>query len=162
MKIELTKSQRLFGYGLFAIVILLALTTFFIKQPKQSTNKPIYTENVNGLQVEVFNVKLTTDEDDGKVIVNIPVTLTNKSDHAFVFSVPHFYYNKTSYVLTLFALDEGDVGGKIKRDETKSGTITVKLKTRDKSKIKTIQPTISIYDMKNEKTTEFEPNISVK
>jgi hypothetical protein len=129
---------------------------------KPTEPKPVFAENVGDLKIEIFDVKLTEDEDDGKIIVNIPVTLTNKSDHAFVFSVPHFDYNETNYVFTMFALDEGDVGGKIKRGDTKRDTITVKLDTRDKTEVKTIQPTFSIYDMKTEKRTEFKPDITVQ
>lgn len=158
MKIELTKSQRLLGYGL--LVILIFLSAYIIE--KKSTPEPIFTEEVNGLTIEVSEVTLTEDEDTGKIIVNIPVTLTNNADHAFLFSVPHFDYNETEYVFTLTALDEGDVGGKIARGETKSDTITVELDTRDEAEVKTIQPTFSIYDMKTEKTTEFKPNITVQ
>jgi hypothetical protein len=159
VKVKLTKEQQVFIYGSFAFAILL-LTTLFVKEHRMS--EPIFTEEVNGLTIEVFDVTLTEDEDTGKVIVNIPVTLTNESDHAFLFSVPHFDYNETEYVFTLTALDEGDVGGKIARGETKSDTITVELDTRDKTEVKTIQPTFSIYDMKTEKTTEFKPNIDVQ
>jgi hypothetical protein len=159
VKAALTKEQRVFIYGSLAFGILL-LTTLFVM--KQRTPKPIFTEEVNGLTIEVSDVTVTEDEDDGKVIVNIPVTLTNESDHAFVFSVPHFNYNETEYVFTLTSLDEGGVGGKIERGDTKSDTITVKLGTRDKNEVKTIQPTFHIYDMKTEKTTEFKPDIIVQ
>lgn len=159
MKVKLTKEQRVFIYGSLAFGIIL-LTALFVM--KQRTPEPIFTEEVNGLTIEVSDATLTKDEDDGKIIVNIPVTLTNESDHAFVFSVPHFNYNKTKYVFTLTSLDDGDVGGKIERGDTKSDTITVKLDTRDKTEVKTIQPTFSIYDMKTEKTTEFKPDITVK
>jgi hypothetical protein len=158
VKIELTKSQRLLGYGL--LVILIFLSAYIIE--KKSTPESSFTEEVNGLTIEVFDVTLTEDEDDGKIIVNIPVTLTNNADHAFVFSVPHFNFNETEYVFTLTALDDGDVGGKIERGDTKSDTITVKLDTRDKNEVKTVQPTFSIYDMKTEKTTELKPDISVQ
>jgi hypothetical protein len=159
VKVKLTKEQRVFIYGSLAFGIIL-LTALFVM--KQRTPEPVFTEEVNGLTVEISDVTLTEDEDDGKIIVNIPVTLTNNANHAFVFSVPHFNYNETKYVFTLFALDDGDVGGKIERDDTKSDTITVKLNTRDKNEIKTVQPTFSIYDMKTEKTTEFKPNIDVQ
>jgi hypothetical protein len=159
VKVKLTREQRVFIYGSLAFGIIL-LTTLFVM--KQRAPEPVFTEEVNGLTIEVSDVTLTEDEDDGKVIVNVPVTLTNNADHAFVFSVPHFNYNETEYVFTLTSLDDGDVGGKIERDDTKSGTITVKLDARDKNEIKTVQPTFSIYDMKTEKTTEFKPNIAVQ
>lgn len=159
MKVALTKEQRVFIYGSLAFGIIL-LTALFVM--KQRTPEPVFTEEVNGLTIEVFDVTLTEDEDDGKIIVNIPVTLTNNADHAFTFSVPHFNYNENEYVFTLTALDEGDVGGKIERGDTKSDTITVKLNTRDKTEVKTVQPTFHIYDMKTEKTTEFKPDIAVQ
>jgi hypothetical protein len=159
VKVKLTREQRVFIYGSLAFGIIL-LTTLFVM--KQRAPEPVFTEEVNGLTIEVSDVTLTEDEDAGKVIVNVPVTLTNNADHAFVFSVPHFNYNETEYVFTLTSLDDGDVGGKIERDDTKSGTITVKLDARDKNEIKTVQPTFSIYDMKTEKTTEFKPNIAVQ
>lgn len=159
MKAALTKEQRVFIYGSLAFGIIL-LTALFVM--KYRTSEPIFSKEVNGLTIAVSDVTLTEDEDDGKIIVNIPVTLTNKADHAFTFSVPHFNYNETKHVFTLTALDDGDVGGKIERGDTKSDTITVKLDTRDKNEVKTVQPTFSIYDMKTEKTTEFKPDISVK
>jgi hypothetical protein len=159
VKVKLTKEQQVFIYGSFAFVILLLTTLFAMKQ---RTPEPIFTEEVNGLTIEVSGVTVTEDEDDSKVIVNIPVTLTNESDHAFVFSVPHFNYNETEHVFTLTSLDDGDVGGKIERGDTKSGTITVELNTRDKTEVKTVQPTFHIYDMKTEKTTEFKPDITVQ
>jgi len=159
VKVKLTKEQRVFIYGSLAFGIIL-LTALFVM--KQRTPEPVFAEEVNGLTVEISDVTLTEDEDDGKIIVNIPVTLTNNANHAFTFSVPHFNYNETEYVFTLTALDDGDVGGKIEHGDTKSDTITVKLNTRDKNEIKTVQPTFSIYDMKTEKTTEFKPNIVVK
>jgi hypothetical protein len=159
VKAALTKEQRVFIYGSLAFGIILLTTLFVIKH---RTSGSIFTEEVNGLTIEVFDVTLTEDEDTGKVIVNIPVTLTNNADHAFLFSVPHFDYNETEYVFTLTSLDEGGVDGKIARGKTKSDTITVELNTRDKTEVKTIQPTFSIYDMKTEKTTEFKPDITVK
>jgi hypothetical protein len=159
VKAVLTKEQRVFIYGSLAFGIIL-LTALFVM--KQRTPEPVFTEEVNGLTIEVSDATLTENEDDGKVIVNIPVTLTNNADHAFVFSVPHFNFNESEYVFTLTALDEGDVGGKIAHGETKSDTITVKLNTRNKNEVKTVQPTFSIYDMKTEKTTELKPNISVQ
>jgi hypothetical protein len=159
VKAALTKEQRVFIYGSLAFGIIL-LTALFIM--KQRTPEPIFSKEVNGLTIEVSDATLTEDEDDSKIIVNIPVTLTNNTDHAFVFSVPHFNFNETEYVFTLTALDDGDVGGKIERGDTKSDTITVKLDTRDKSEVKTIQPTFSIYDMKTEKTTEFKTDITVR
>jgi hypothetical protein len=159
VKVKLTKEQWVFICGSLAFGIIL-LTALFVM--KHRTSEPIFTEEVNGLTIEVFNATLTEDEDTGKVIVNIPVTLTNDSDHAFVFSVPHFDYNETEYVFTLTALDESGVGGKIEHGDTKSDTITVELNTRDKNEVKTVQPTFSIYDMKTEKTTEFKPDITVQ
>jgi hypothetical protein len=159
VKVKLTKEQWVFICGSLAFGILL-LTALFVREHRMS--EPIFTEEVNGLTIEVFDATLTEDEDTGKVIVNIPVTLTNNADHAFVFSVPHFDYNETEYVFALTSLDEGSVGGKIERGDTKSDTITVELNTRDKTEVKTVQPTFHIYDMKTEKTTEFKPNIAVQ
>ena len=122
----------------------------------------VYDDNYNGLLLEVGEVWLEEDEDTGKIVANIPVYLTNNSDHAFRFSVPHFSYNETKYVSTIFHLDNGNLAGKIKRDYAKEGVIRVTLDTRDLESVKTLHPTFRMSDLKTEKEEDVTPTIHVK
>jgi hypothetical protein len=140
------------------VAALVALPWFLSWDFSPKEPEPIFVEEVNGLTIKVFDVRLTEDEDDGKIIVKIPVKLTNDSDHAFIFSIPGLTSNETESV----ALDEGEVGGKIKRGETKKDYVTIKLDTRDKSEVKSVHPTFLVYDLKTEEATEIKPDISLE
>jgi hypothetical protein len=144
------------------VAALVALPWFLLWDYPMKEPEPIFVEEVNGLTIKVFNSRLTEDEDDGKIIVKIPIKLTNDSDHAFVFSIPNFTYNETESVSALFALNEGEVDGKIKRGETKKDYVTIKLDTRDKSEVKSVHPTFLVYDLKTEEATEIKPDISLE
>lgn len=122
----------------------------------------VYDDNYNGLLLEVGEAWLEEDEDTGKIVANIPVYLTNNSDHAFHFSAPHFSYNENKDVFTIFNLDNGDLAGKIKRDSAKEGVIRVTLDTRDLESVKTLHPTFNMSDMKTEKEKDVTPTIHVK
>lgn len=123
---------------------------------------PIYEHNYNELQIEVFAPEFRTHEDTGKIIVHMPVRLTNDSDHAFIFNTSHFYYNGSEFVSTIFDVEDDEVSGKIKRGEIKDGTIIATLETRELSEVKTINPTFSIKDMKTEKDIDLRPVIDVQ
>lgn len=130
--------------------------------PSAKQAEIVYETEYNDLHVEIGEIGLTEHEDTGKVIANIPVTLTNDSDHAFIFQMPHFFYNGDEKVSAIFDVDDADkVAGKIKRGTTKEGTLQVTLKTRDIDSVKTIDPTFSISDMKTEEETDLTPQIEV-
>ncbi|MDH5159802.1 hypothetical protein [Heyndrickxia oleronia] len=145
------------GFGIVSIFTDLIGTT-----ADTSSKAYVYEKNLSELNISIEQPYLETDADTGKVIVHIPIELTNESDHAFTFSIPHFYYNETESVFTLFDLQSGNLKGKITRSDSKNGEVVVKLKTRDKSEVKTINPIISIYDMKSEETTELKPVIKLQ
>ncbi|MED3911205.1 hypothetical protein P4597_18910 [Peribacillus simplex] len=126
----------------------------------------VYDNNFNGLLLEVGKAWLEEDEDSGKIVANIPIYLTNNSDHAFLFFAPHFSYNENKDVSTIFYLDNGGLTGKIKRDTAKEGVIRVTLDTRDLESVKTLHPTFKMSDMKmdkdKDKDKDVTPTIHVK
>lgn len=119
----------------------------------------VYTHEYNGLTIEVYEPKVTADADTGKAIARFPVKLTNESDHAFTFRVPHFSYNGNEYVFGILNAEYDDIAGKIARGETKDGWYSITLDTRELSEVKTLNPTLSITDMKSEKEINLTPEL---
>jgi hypothetical protein len=122
-------------------------------------HKVVYTNTYENLTLKVFEWKTTADPDTGQVIIKMPVEIKNKSDHAFIIRMPHFSYNGDESVFTLFNVKDEGINGKISRLESKEGTISITLETREPSDVKTLNPTLTIYDMKSEKEIELHPEL---
>lgn len=156
--------------GLIAVTLLVAIGIIMSMsdgvEEAASKSKPkekpviIYEHTYGDLTIKVLDWTLDTDADTGKVIVNIPIELTNRADHAYTFYMPHFSYNGTESVFTVFnADDDEDVAGKISRLDYKDGTISITLETREPADIETLNPTFNIYDMKSEKEINLTPEL---
>jgi hypothetical protein len=153
--------------GMIIVISLLFLTGMVSwlldsglrQQLPEKERNVIYDHTYEDLTLNVLEWNLTTDPDTGKVIVKMPVEITNKSDHAFTFNMPHFSYNDSEYVFTLFNVEDDGIEGKISRSQSAEGTITITLETREPSDVKTLNPTFSIYDMKSEKEIELTPEL---
>lgn len=156
--------------GIVAFLLLLAigiLTALPGKQAEEvaSKTKPkekpavIYEHTYGDLTIKVLEWTLDTDADTGKVIVNIPIEMTNRADHAYTFFMPHFSYNGTESVFTVFNAEDEDVTGKISRLDYKDGTISITLETREPADVETLNPTFNIYDMKSEKEINLTPEL---
>jgi hypothetical protein len=147
------------------IVSLLALigiwNIFDVESDTVEESRLVESYNYNDFNVDIFEPTLTTNADTAKVIVSIPITVTNNSDHGFLFQIPHFFYNENESVFGLFNSNIEGIDVKISRGDKQSGTYTITLDTRDLTEVKTLHPIISIEDMKTEEEQDFKPILNV-
>jgi hypothetical protein len=142
--------------GIILLIPILQNSDFI----KEEGDKVAFTTEFNNLTISIDDPFLSTNSDTGKVIINVPVNLKNNGEYSYTFRPVHTYYND-KLVFSLFNVDDNEIDKKIKSGEELSGTIYVKLDTRDLESVKTFRSIFSVYDFYTEDDKEIDVTLNV-
>jgi hypothetical protein len=164
-----SKKLKLFlFYGGIVATYILILIIISIFDSNANSQPPVFQKNENGLIISVDEEPyLTKDKDTKKIIINIPVSISNTSDHGFNVDSITMFYNNEEYVTAsgfLFIddnVDEANLDIKYSSNDKKEGIIKVHLDTRDEMEVKSVQPIFSITDMSTDKEKEIKPDLKI-
>jgi hypothetical protein len=150
----MNKKLIFFYSGLFALLVLIIFSINKFDS-KVEAHKPVFQKDYNGLIVSVDEKPyLTKDKDTKKIIINIPITISNTSDHGFLISPMSAFYNDNKYVGSGFLnddVDEDSLDTKISTGDEKSGVVKILLDTREEKSIKSVNPLVTIEDLSTDK-----------